>query len=453
MIASLTTNHKGNNIVRFVQIGQLLAWMVLAVSILAIFVVLTQRNGTTPIYTLVNSDLQSAAASLLITCSILSLKKKRGVTIFANINIILISILLINISHRLFPSLAGHTLNIRFLNQILLPNTDIVTLLILFFLSLSFLFAYKKQSITSQFCVGISLLFPIMSATNFVSGCIPSSHYLSPLMTVFGFGLSISLASLTANRWIIRALLALSIGGKISRFQLVASMLIPLSISIACSSFKHNSETDGDFFPLCIALVGWLFGMTIAASAIIFEQVDTKRRETEQELYQASVRDPLTGIFNRRFFFEFAKKQIAKGQHLRIPTSVILYDIDHFKNINDQYGHDLGDTILQEIAHSIELNGRLSDNVCRYGGEEFATLLPNTNTNGALVVAERVREIVRKRTSGKDQIVQDPVTISAGIACSKTSSLSIDKLIKYADQALYEAKQNGRDSVVFYDFN
>ena len=169
-----------------------------------------------------------------------------------------------------------------------------------------------------------------------------------------------------------------------------------------------------------------------------FREVEEARREAED----ASRVDPLTALFNRRHFFEEA----GPGAVSAIPRSVIILDVDHFKAVNDAHGHAVGDQVLRAVAARILENVRPGDVPCRYGGEEFAILLPGADVREAAAVGERLREGVAARAidTAKGPIA---VSVSVGIAAAIEGALHLDLLVDRADQALYQAKHGGRNNV------
>jgi len=157
--------------------------------------------------------------------------------------------------------------------------------------------------------------------------------------------------------------------------------------------------------------------------------------------------DILTGIYNRRAFYEMAPKYIAAAKRSNRPLSVVMLDIDHFKSINDTYGHAVGDIVLVSIANMIKHEIRESDIVGRLGGEEFVILLPDSDRDGAFKIVERLRQKVQSMNfPGYDF----NVTSSFGIVLN-TAHESIDRLLKNADSALYDAKNRGRNQTIVYE--
>jgi diguanylate cyclase (GGDEF)-like protein len=166
-------------------------------------------------------------------------------------------------------------------------------------------------------------------------------------------------------------------------------------------------------------------------------------RRLQGILEERSTHDPLTGVLNRRGFDIFYSKQrVQLGREGR-PLSLMNIDLDHFKAINDRYGHVMGDRVLVQIANLIGHALRESDYVARFGGEEFVVLLPDAEVPRAVMVAERIRDALR--TGWNDQL--PPCTVSIGIGTHLSREESLDSLLSRTDAALYRAKENGRDRV------
>ncbi len=165
--------------------------------------------------------------------------------------------------------------------------------------------------------------------------------------------------------------------------------------------------------------------------------------ETNAALRKVSFLDPLTGLYNRRYLTEILISTCALARRGSGTLSIIMLDIDHFKAVNDQYGHAVGDQVLIYLAKTIQASLRESDIAARFGGEEFILLLPNTNAEGAVQAASRILSTLRLTCPPG---LPKPVTASAGVA-SLTAQESDEALLERADQALYEAKGQGRDQV------
>jgi diguanylate cyclase (GGDEF)-like protein/PAS domain S-box-containing protein len=175
----------------------------------------------------------------------------------------------------------------------------------------------------------------------------------------------------------------------------------------------------------------------------------TARKIIEMELEHLATTDPLTGLRNRRSFFPEAEKIFARSQHSPYALVVLMMDIDHFKNVNDTYGHQAGDVVLHEVAARLLDNLRPTDIIARYGGEEFVALLPRTSQDTLQKVADRLNAAIRERPfEYKHHTI--PVTISIGGAMLTAASRSLDDLLTQADQAMYQAKAAGRNCVVLF---
>lgn len=161
-----------------------------------------------------------------------------------------------------------------------------------------------------------------------------------------------------------------------------------------------------------------------------------------------AIRDGLTGLFNRRFFDETYHKEFKRAERASEPLSLLMVDIDHFKKINDAHGHPMGDVVLMEISRRLSAHLRETDILCRYGGEEFAAILPNCKMQEASEVAERVRCAVQESAVQLMPGKEVPVTISIGIAAFPETTQSEKLLLESSDKALYEAKKTGRNRLV-----
>ena len=174
-------------------------------------------------------------------------------------------------------------------------------------------------------------------------------------------------------------------------------------------------------------------------------------QEKNEQLEKLSTLDELSGIHNRRYFDKRLLAELRRGRRELLPLSLIMFDIDHFKKFNDTYGHIAGDEVIRSVAFSAskQLN-RETDEIFRYGGEEFAIVLPNTELEGALFIAEKVRETIEKliiNCAGQTL----SCTISLGVACHQSKqAIQPTEFIEQADKALYQAKQEGRNRVVQY---
>lgn len=179
------------------------------------------------------------------------------------------------------------------------------------------------------------------------------------------------------------------------------------------------------------------------------KRLNDRLRESVQQTMEMAVKDSLTGLNNRRYFDRHMQnlhdRAVANGKNL----SLVVLDIDHFKQVNDTYGHQAGDEVLKTFAQRLLKNVRSKDLACRFGGEEFVIAMPETDQDLAFVVADRIRREVSAHPfvvdGGAKQIA---VTVSAGVASMAGAGDSISAMVKRADEALYDAKRNGRNQVV-----
>lgn len=179
---------------------------------------------------------------------------------------------------------------------------------------------------------------------------------------------------------------------------------------------------------------------------------DALEHQVTRGIYEAAVRDGLTGLYNRRFFDERLQSEFAFAARHSVPLSVLLLDIDHFKKLNDTFGHPAGDSALRQVGQTIASTIRTEDLAARYGGEEFVVLARGTDAPHAFVLAERLRAKIRRSSTDHGGIPLQ-VTVSIGVATLSTETPypGADPLIAAADRALYRAKEGGRDQSVCGD--
>jgi diguanylate cyclase (GGDEF)-like protein len=167
----------------------------------------------------------------------------------------------------------------------------------------------------------------------------------------------------------------------------------------------------------------------------------------QEQLREQALRDPLTGLHNRRYLFEVGPGTLELARRQRCQLAVVLLDLDHFKLLNDTYGHQAGDTVLQRFAALLVEALRKSDIVCRHGGEEFVALMPDIDANGAQAMLTRLLEAYEADPPEHGRRRLPRCTFSAGIALFPRHGSTLEQLLSRADRALYRAKQQGRSRI------
>lgn len=201
---------------------------------------------------------------------------------------------------------------------------------------------------------------------------------------------------------------------------------------------------------LLLAFISTLVITGLVLSAVVGERSRAMDRlkEALQDVRAQAVTDPLTNLLNRRYLGEFLPRELIRAKRQGDSLAVIMIDLDHFKEINDRFGHDAGDLVLMQVATLLKAHIRGSDIACRYGGEEFALVLPDTTLEGARGRAENIRAAVKRLELNHDGRPIDHFAASFGIALFPLHAAEPDALLRASDEALYEAKRAGRDRVV-----
>lgn len=222
----------------------------------------------------------------------------------------------------------------------------------------------------------------------------------------------------------------------------------------------RNSDVPLIVLGAGVAATEWAQLLHEGASAYVTTPIDAdalgaqvavflRMKERHDQLRAQAVIDELTGVYNRRYLDEQMTARLAEAQRYTAPFSIGLVDIDHFKRVNDTYGHQAGDKVLAETAGLIRRQMRKEDLLARYGGEEFAVMLPHTDRLGAAILAERVREAIAEHDFVTPAATIN-ITISMGLASFPLDEAADDaELLKIADTRLYEAKAEGRNQTVF----
>lgn len=204
---------------------------------------------------------------------------------------------------------------------------------------------------------------------------------------------------------------------------------------------------DGTLLPVLVSSTAIYdaSGRYVSSRSTLFDL--TERKKWEHELERQARKDVLTGLNNRRYFFELAEQELARSRRHGEALTLLMMDVDHFKIVNDTYGHDIGDAALKKLSEICMQTFRVIDIVGRIGGEEFAALLPETGTKQALEVAERLRQAVERAGVRLENGSIVRFTISVGVASFGAADDKIAAVLKRADAALYRAKDSGRNRV------
>lgn len=241
-----------------------------------------------------------------------------------------------------------------------------------------------------------------------------------------------------------------------ANISLLAVMLVAVlfvwykAIFISDISFFNGLFSVGSLALLTVVFL--CLGSLINA---IFIMLPSSRRDLEDKsylseqtinLHKQATTDPLTGMYNRRYFEEAMKDYLTEFKKVGSSVGLLVFDLDHFKSVNDNYGHDVGDLVLREVALRMRAISREHDIVARVGGEEFAVITPYVSMDKLLGVAERYRQMIEALKINHGNVVIRP-TVSVGVAISEGGILNADDLFRAADKKLYEAKNNGRNRV------
>jgi diguanylate cyclase (GGDEF)-like protein len=182
------------------------------------------------------------------------------------------------------------------------------------------------------------------------------------------------------------------------------------------------------------------------------DEVDSLRRQVEELSTLVSI-DALTGLYNFRHFETVLQAEMDRSKRSGIPTSLVMVDVDNFKAVNDTYGHEKGNLVLKYLADILRSAVRTTDIVCRYGGEEFAMIFPETHLNLAVKVADRIRiKIASQAAAIDDDEIKLTVSMGASVYM-KTSVIDLNDFVASVDKYLYEAKQSGRNCICHIDYS
>ncbi len=221
-------------------------------------------------------------------------------------------------------------------------------------------------------------------------------------------------------------------------FKVGATLCVPLMAYGEVLGVLHLRGPDASTLQSRLQLV------TLAGDGLAITLANIRLRQT---LKEQAIRDPLTGLFNRRYLTETLVREFARAQRSGAPMAIVMIDVDHFKRFNDSFGHDAGDAVLQALGSFFVRSVRADDIACRYGGEEFCLVLPQMDHHNARQRAEAIRAGAAALEVKSDGKVLGPVTLSLGVALFPEDGSDMESLVHAADAALYEAKKAGRNRV------
>ena len=229
-------------------------------------------------------------------------------------------------------------------------------------------------------------------------------------------------------------------------FMSTSAVFATTSTVLLASAYYLTAYYVMSMLNIWIEVVVPLFVILVTFAISYLAKYLLKSRDFEHQ-YKLATTDGLTELYNHRYFQDTLKKQIDTSRRYEQEFSLIILDIDFFKNFNDTYGHQVGDSVLRTVAQILKKNTRTTDYVCRYGGEEMSIILPQTSKKEAFINAERICEEVAKTPLKVSNNVECNITISLGVASFPQDGDTAQALIECADKALYYAKDNGRNQV------
>ncbi|GAB3010993.1 GGDEF domain-containing protein [Bowmanella dokdonensis] len=320
-------------------------------------------------------------------------------------------------------------------------NTSIMLLLLVIGMGCQ-LWGYLRLAQAFSF---VALFFPLQALIGYVYQ-IPDFYAEMSLLTVT-MGLLLILANFLHTMQVdpLHALMSGHLGGRLARYQMLFGFLVPFALGLLLVSSFIESGLANRFGLYVVALI-WFIFILVTASAVVQDKVERSRRKMEEHLREMATIDPLTKLYNRRKLIENARHELELSKRTDTTMWGLLLDVDNFKLINDTAGHAMGDKVLVELARVISSAVRKIDHVGRIGGEEFAIVLPGTDRDGALTVAENLREKVAAMWVPGWTDSYSPITVSIGGASSE-GRVTLETIYTAADEQLYAAKHNGRNRV------
>jgi diguanylate cyclase (GGDEF)-like protein len=305
----------------------------------------------------------------------------------------------------------------------------------------AFLLRYLGWPKASQIAAAAGMAPPLVAITGYIYGIDQFHGDMSLATAAIGLPFSATPLLFGARTGIVRAISSPWDGGRFGRLQI---LLIGSAIFLGGFALQLAHGTfNASLFPLFVVMAILITSTTIAYCSVVMERNDQGRRQAERMVTHLVMHDPLSGLHNRRFLNEQKDKVVAFARRQQYDVSVMMLDIDHFKSVNDQYGHPAGDQVIRRLAEALKARLRNTDLPVRYGGEEFLAVLLDADFDDAMIVAEEIRE--NAAALGFSDLGIRAITVSVGVAQVLTT---LPEAIGRADEALYEAKNSGRNRVV-----
>jgi diguanylate cyclase (GGDEF)-like protein len=242
-------------------------------------------------------------------------------------------------------------------------------------------------------------------------------------------------------------------------------VVIDRQAGLVCNHFTHQPEIGylcvplmvqgGTIGLLCLTgapeeVIGSITRQQLAVAAGDTIKLSFYNLKLREDLREQAIHDPLTGLCNRRYLEENLVRELYRAERGHSPLCVVMLDLDHFKPFNDTFGHDAGDSLLRQLGQMLRENLRKSDIACRYGGDEFVLVLPDSSLANAERRAEQICTLVKELKIRHSDPPLDAITTSVGVAGGLEHDFTADELLQAADHAMYAAKQAGGNRVVVY---
>jgi diguanylate cyclase (GGDEF)-like protein len=318
------------------------------------------------------------------------------------------------------------------------------TALCLLLLAASLLLRQYGNAVISQMMSVIAYSAPALALVGFVFG-IEEPHARMSLTTVLMLTtLCVATALSTVFHGFLGPLLGPTHISALARRHLALVMMAPYLLGL--SILDINPDAAETSFLILIVASSQTVGLVVAFMALSFGKLERRSNILQRRAETRAMRDGLTGALNRASFTNQAHREISEHRRIKSVVSLLFIDVDHFKCINDTYGHATGDEVLKRIIRLMRGCLRKGDTVARWGGEEFVVLLPATDLNGALLIAEKIRH--RIEVGHLDDLAAG-LLVTVSIGCVGMNCCEgLDELVAQADRALYEAKHRGRNQTV-----